>query len=463
LDKLVTGKRVYRFPGAEMKSAKVGFVTCVHPFYDLPAVVKHRDEAIAALRAAGCEVVSAPIPRNSLDALDIASMLRKEDVDAVLLFFCTWVAEDITLALARETADLPMLLWALPYLDRDIPMPSPMSGLTTSGSNIRRLGKTFAYMVGSVTADRVGQAVESLKVAALVRQLRRARFGVVGYPCPGMMDVGVDEADLQKALGVTTVHLDLDALLKAYQAASGAEASEIAKRLIAETGGIREGTEASLADNLRLYVGMKELVEKNKLDAYCVRCWPELRDQHKITICATHALLARDGVPNSCEVDLPALVTTYVLSRLAGASAFNFDVTGYLEDEGAIQFGHCGAADPALAGDPKNALLRVHMRTGTGATVEFPFKEGTVTLAKLVRPINGRMKMFAARGRVLPVSGGVRGSVAAVRPEPSAEAFLDSMMRTPVEHHIALVYGDWCRQLSQLCDFAGLDYLPLDA
>jgi L-fucose isomerase-like protein len=444
------------------KRIKVGFVTCVHPFYELPAVTQQRDAAVEALRTAGCHVVASPVPRNSLDALEIARTLRAEDVDAVLLFFCTWVAEDITLALARETMDLPMLLWALPYLDRDIPMPSPMSGLTTSGSNIRRLGKPFAYLVGPVAAAQAAQAREALEAAAAVRDLRRARFGVVGSACPGMMDAGVDEAELQKTLGVTTVHLELSTLLDCARAAPQSEALAAARRLIGETGGLREGTEDSLAANLRLYLGMKNLAEKNRLDAYCVRCWPELRDHHKITICAAHALMAREGVPNSCEVDLPALVTTYLLSRLAGASAFTFDVTGYLEEHGAIQFAHCGAADPALAGDPSNVLLRVHMRTGTGATVEFPFKEGTVTLAKLVRPIGGRLKLFAARGRVLPVSGAVRGNAAAVQPEPSAAAFLDAMMRTPVEHHIALVYGDWRAQLSRFCDFAGLDYLPLE-
>ncbi len=122
-------------------------------------------------------------------------------MDVVLLFFCTWVAEDITLALARELMDIPMLIWALPYLDKDIPMPSPISGFTASGSNIRRLGKTFAHMIGHVTPDKVEQAVRTVRVAAFVRRLRRARFGIVGYPCPGMIDVGVDEADLQKALG----------------------------------------------------------------------------------------------------------------------------------------------------------------------------------------------------------------------------------------------------------------------
>jgi len=444
-----------------MNSPKVGFVTCVHPFYDLPAVVEHRDRAVAELTAAGCTVVPAPLPRTSLDALEIASMLRANDVDVVLLFFCTWVSEEITLALARELLDIPMVLWALPYLDRDIPMPSPISGFTSSGSNIRRLGKFFTHMIGHVTPAKVEEAVRAIRVAATARRLRRARFGIVGYPCPGMLDVGVDEADLQKALGVTTVHLDLDALLKLAQAASPEEAANTARRLIAQSGGLRDLTEDALAGNLRLYLAMKELVATHKLDAYCVRCWPELRDHHKITMCATHSLLAQEGVPSSCEVDLPALITTYILNQLAAAPAFNFDVTGYLEEEDAIQFAHCGAADPSMAADRSKVLLRVHMRTGTGATVEFPFKEGTVTLAKLLRPTGGRLKLFVAHGQVIHSGEDVRGSVATVRPEPSASAFIDKMIEEPVEHHIALVYGDWTADLAAFCGHAGLEFVPV--
>jgi len=441
-----------------MKPAKVGFVTCVHPFYDLPAVMKHREAAIKALVERGCQVAQAPAPRDSLDAVEIASWLKKQDVDAVLLFFCTWVAEEITLTLVRETLDLPLLLWSLPYLDRDIPMPSPMSGLTTSGSNIRRLGKNFVYVIGQPAPARLERILKALRSAAIARSLRRARFGLIGYPCPGMLDVGIDESELQKNLGAVTVHLDLDVLLRTAQVADPEQALSAAAMLSARAGGMDLSREI-LAENLRFYVALKQLVAQHKLDAYCVRCWPELRDQHKLTPCAAHALMAEEGIPNSCEVDLTALVTTWVLSKLSGSPAFNFDLTGYLEQEGAVQLAHCGAAAPSLAGRSDLVQLRRHMRTGTGATVEFPFPEGTVTLAKLLRPLHGRMKLFAARGRVIPAGAGVRGNVAAVIPEPSAEVFIDNMLRIPVEHHLALAYGDWTDELATFCEFTGLEYL----
>jgi L-fucose isomerase-like protein len=444
-----------------MNRARIGFVTCVHPLYDLPAVAVWRENAIGELRKSGSEVIAAAIPRTTADAIGIAADLAGREVDLVVLFFCSWVSEDITLALAREIGDIPMLLWALPYLDRDIPMPSPMSGLTGSGSNIRRMGKPFAYVIGNVTAAIVEEVVRAAGAGAAARALRCARLGVVGDPCPGMADVVVDEAALQQALGVSTVHFELDVLVRAAETASRGEAERAAERLIAATGGRREVSQQALAENLRLYVAIRELVRTNRLDAYCVRCWPELRNQHGITPCAAHALMAQEGIASTCEVDVTALVTTWLLSRLAGAPAFNFDITGYLEPEDAIQLAHCGAAEPSLAGDPGKALLRVHMRTATGATVEFPFKEGAVTVAKLLRPADGRLRLFAARGEVIPTEEGVRGSVATVRPAPSAEAFLSAVMREGVEHHVALVYGDWRRDLELFCEFTAVEYVPL--
>src|ERR1019366_5210791 len=437
---------------------KIGFVTCVHPYYDRPPIARQRQDAIDELRRIGCEVIAAETPRTALDAVEIAARLRDRAIDVVLLFFCTWVAEEITLALAGELQDVPMLIWALPFLDKDIPMPSPISGLVASGSNIRRSGKRFVWLVGHVTPGQVQQVARAARAGKVAGSLRRARFGVVGSACPGMLDVAGDEGDLEKALGARAIHIDLDALLEAAQAASPVEAAAVAQRLISQTGGTREIGEQALADNLRLYLGIRELVRRNQLDAYCVRCWPELRDLHKITPCAAHSLMSEEGVPNTCEVDLPALITTYILNRLAGTPAFNFDITAYLAEEGAIQFAHCGAAAASLAGDPKRALLRVHMRTGAGATVEFPFQEGTATLAKLLRPRDGKWRLFVCRGQVIQSGGGVRGSVATVRPEPTAAAFLDTMMREAVEHHVALVYGDWTSELAHFCEFTGVEY-----
>jgi L-arabinose isomerase len=99
------------------------------------------------------------------------------------------------------------------------------------------------------------------------------------------------------------------------------------------------------------------------------------------------------------------------------------------------------------------------MRTGAGAMLEFGFKGGTVTLAKLLRPLNHRVAMFVARGEAVPTAKEVRGSVATVRVEPSPAAFIDKMLREGVEHHPVMVYGDVTRELAQFCELSGIEFL----
>jgi L-fucose isomerase-like protein len=155
-------------------------------------------------------------------------------------------------------------------------------------------------------------------------------------------------------------------------------------------------------------------------------------------------------------VDLPALLGVFVQARLAGAPAFDFDITAYLEDEGAIQLAHCGAAAPQLAAEGVRPVLRSHMRTGTGATLEFPFKTGPATLAKLMRPTGGKLQFFVAEGEVIPTEN-ARGSVATFRPRTPLAAFMDTWIREAVEHHASLVYGHRQRDLELFCEFTGME------
>lgn len=57
----------------------------------------------------------------------------------------------------------------------------------------------------------------------------------------------------------------------------------------------------------------------------------------------------------------------------------------------------------------------------------------------------------------------MRGSVAEVWPEPSAAAFLETMMEEGVEHHVALVYGAWTNELREFCNVTDVEYLPISA
>ena len=94
------------------KLPRIGFVACVHPIYNLPSVVQHKDNAISGLRGAGCEVIAPGIARNPQEIAQAVDLLKRGNIDLLVFFFCTWVAEEITLSIARALDSVPLLLWA---------------------------------------------------------------------------------------------------------------------------------------------------------------------------------------------------------------------------------------------------------------------------------------------------------------------------------------------------------------
>jgi L-fucose isomerase-like protein len=448
-----------RVPGFEselnLTAPRIGFVTCVHPIYNLPYVTKHRDNAISALQSAGCVVISPEIARNPEDISKIVEELKAGEIDLLLFFFCTWIAEEITLSIAREMGSIPLLLWALPYLDLSVPMPSPMTGITATGCNLRRAGIPFIYRIGAVNPEGIQAVTKTAHNAAAVTKLRQARFGILGAPCPGMIDTRFDYSLLQNCLGLTTIRLDIEDLLRAREASSEQEALQLAQQLIQRATRSEVSVE-TVADQCRLLLATKSLIAKHKLDGVSVRCWPELRDQHKATICLAVSEMAEAGVPTVCEADLTALVTSFILTSLTRQPNCTLEITAYLEEQNALQLAHCGCAAISLAGEG-GAIIRGHMRTGVGATIESILKPGSITIAKLLRPFEKGLQMFIARGEVIPAGSAYRGTVATVRTESSPEHFLQIMLHHAVEHHLVITYGDCTEDLREFCQFAGIE------
>lgn len=435
---------------------RIGFVTCVHPIYNLPSVVRHMDNAISGLRDAGCEVIVPGIARSPQDAAQIVDLLKKGDLDLLVFFFCTWVAEEITLSIALALDNVPLLLWALPCLDPSVPMPSPMTGITATGCNLRRAGRPFLHRIGAVTPECIRAVAQTARNAAAVGKLRQARFGLFGSPCPGMIDTDCDAEALQKHLGLTTIRCDIESLLQSREESPEREALQLAMRLREQVGRTEVDLE-TIADQYRLYLGLKSLMEKHQLDGFSVRCWPELRDRHKATVCLAMAEMAESGIPSACEADLTALVTSFILTSLASQPCCTLEITAYLEEQNALQLAHCGVAALSLAGNAQNAAVRGHMRTGAGALIEFALKPGRITIAKLMRPSEGRCRMFVGRGEIIPTNPEIRGTVATVRVEPSPAQFLQCTLNHAVEHHLVITYGDWTGDLAQFAAFAGIE------
>lgn len=436
---------------------KVGFIPLTNTFFAFELAEDAREKALDALGRLDVElVVTADKAINSVqEALTACKKCIEADVDLALVFFCSWSNEEVPNAVAMELSNYPIVCWSIPSPPELI---SPC-GLITAASNFKHLGKKFSYILGGMDDAKVMSRIYKLsKAASAAKKLKRARIGVVGYNCPGMIDTTFNEIEM-RSLGPEVMHLSLADLIDRSAAIDESKALEDAEQLIAKVGKVIEPTKREIANAVKVYYALRDMAEAHRLDAIAVRCWPELREQRKTLPCYGLSRLSDEGIMGVDESDVTGGITQLIAYWLTGVPSFNGDLSAIFPEENTIQLWHCGAASTKLASGWHDIHIRDHAQVGVSVEVEFPLKPGRVTLAKLTRPIAGKYSMLIASGNAVQVSPRTRGNPANIRLEASVEKFVSAMVENGIEHHVIMAYGDIREELMMLCDM--LDIKPV--
>lgn len=433
---------------------KVCLIPVSNTFFGFELAEKVREKAIDALRGLKIDLISPSekIVNRVDDAIKVCRRCVEEDADLTIVFFCSWSNEEVPNAIASELGDQPLLLWSIPTPEELI---SPC-GLVSAASNLKRMGRRFGYIFGSFDdQETLNRIHKYAMVSAAIKKLRRARIGIIGYNCPGMIDVTFSEIDVKK-LGPEIVHLSLTDLLDRYESIDEEEVMGDVEELMGKVGKIVEPSKKDIINAVRMYYALREIVDSYKLDAISVRCWPELREKRGILPCYGLSRLSDEGVMGVCENDAFGAVTQLITYWLSGLPSFNGDLGAIYPDQNAIQLWHCGAAATKLATSIKDVHIRPHAQVGVGVEMEFPLKPGKVTITRITRPIDGKFGILIATGEALPVSPRLRGNPANVRLDVPLDRFLDALVEGGVEHHLIMAYGDLSEELKLLSEIMDL-------
>jgi len=445
----------------ENPKLKVGLVHTGIPALDIEYADRSRDALFRKLKELECDIIGYErAVVESGQALAAAESMRKADVDLLVVLAGTFTQDPVMLNIVQNV-NAPVVLWAVPEpAIKDSP-----GGLTRSGalvgtimnsSAMTKMGMRFKVIFGEPTDTKsFGKLRNTVEAVKVLKTLRTSRIGIVGHHSPGFYDGSVDEVALKQSVGTELVHIDLSELYSAMEKTPVSDARR-AHEAATRNGGRVVGLtpEERLRDG-RIYLGLKRIVESQKLDAVAVKCWPEL----SFSSCFALSMLSNVGVPGGCEGDINATLTMLTLQLLTGQPVFLCDVFHLDEKKNTILTYHCGAAATSLASKQKDINIRKHP-LGRGATVEFPVKAGRVTIARM-GSLAGRYRMFIAGGEALHTKQIVRGNPLEVRLDAKVDDFLRTVTMRGIEHHFLMVHGDWSDILEEMCDIAGFEKIVL--
>ncbi|HEB31295.1 MAG TPA: hypothetical protein ENI15_10535 [Spirochaetes bacterium] len=433
---------------------KVGFIPLGGSIYEAKQIEMVRADCLKTIQRSAVRLIeiTQDVVVNTKKVSVISEQVRKENVDLLVILFCSWASEEIINFLSNELPHVTFLLWAV---TKPSEMVSPC-GLISAASNFKKSGRKFRYVLESTIQEAVRKIETAAKVSMVKRKLAAAKIGIVGYPPFGMIDVTFSEGDLAK-IGPGLIHIDTLELLSRYEDTADENVRDIISSVVQEVGSVNVSNE-ELAESSRMYAALKSLVESFDLSAIGVRCWPELREERKIPVCFGLSRLCDEGIAGFCEDDVNKAVIQLIFQWLTDSPAFLGDPAEIDFEENIILLWHCGAAGMKIAGNIKDVRLESNVFSRRGACVNFSVREGPVTVASLAGPFNGEFNLLACKGEVLE-SKGQTGNQARISFEMPVRKILDTMISCGMGHHMVVCPGDVIEELRELSALMGFRHV----
>jgi L-fucose isomerase-like protein len=294
-----------------------------------------------------------------------------------------------------------------------------------------------SFLLDEEEAETITFLNDFLIIKKALDNLKDKRLGLIGKVSDWLISSGIPAETLDSKLGIKLLTLPWSEL-NHFSKFQGSE-----KFLEAFA-----GSKVDLAETAKVSEMLAQTIQKYKLDAITVECFPMVQ-KDSVTACLPLAHLNNEGFPAGCEGDITAITGMILCKELTGIVPWIANINKVTES--VCMFSHCTIA-PGLITDLK---VKTHFETGKGTAIEGNFKDDIVTIFRFNHSLS---KAFIAKANVI------------ARPKlPSAcrtqiEVKLSGnevklLREKPLGNHHLILPGDYVQLLQFACKILGMQVL----
>ena len=410
---------------------------------------------------------------NSREQVDRAvARFERDGADLIVVVLLTYAPSLIALpALARTP--LPVLILNTQKA-RGVPVGSPgsvlienhgMHGVQDLANVLLRAEVPFRLLTGHYRDAALQEELRSHLVAAkAVAELRRSRFGLLGYPMQDMGDFALDETALLAQMGAQVRRIPFRLVAERVAQAPTA----VVERMMAEDRETFEVDPALSAEehaaSVRLEWALRSVAQEWNLSGLAIHFLAVDEDKRLPTLpfLAASEMLA-DGYAYGGEGDVTSAVAVFLMREIAGQANFTEMFTMDF-DEDAIVMAHMGEGNWRMARKDlpvrlvRNPFKMVSLEYAPAA-LSFALEPGEVTLASLTTGSGGLLRLVVTEGHVVdftPLKGATNPQYK-FAPEGELTEFLTEFSLAGGSHHQAQAYGSHSGTVEKVAELLGIE------
>lgn len=333
--------------------------------------------------------------RNAVDALSLEFLSA---IEAILGYkfdfrgdsFATYGQSDLDVIFIRTGGSEGLFKQVFPTLSGNILLltSGKSNSLTASLeilSFLNQNGRRGEVLHGS--AEYIAGRIETLaRVNRARKELRGQKLGIIGKPSDWLIASQPDKQAVKEKLEMELIDIDIRELIGLAKESSQNPLPDYAAGIVA---GLRkdapEAVRKYVEGAINIYAALKSLVAEYDLSGLTLRCF-DLLDALGNTGCLALALLNSEGIPSSCEGDVPALLSMAIGNALTGRSGFQANPSQIDPGAGRMLLAHCTVPFNMV----EKYSYNTHFESGIGVAVHGEMAEGDVTIFKTSADL-GRM------------------------------------------------------------------------
>ena len=469
-------------PALKERPTRIAVATAYMPFFneimpaDHPAQMAERGTASAERLAGLGEVMFTGLIDDHESGHAAGRRIKAFDPDVIVLAPAMAAPAGYQYEAVRDCARVPIVILdihALQTIPADYTAHSIVPNSVTVGcmminNVLRRQGRWSPVVTGFAGDERTWQrARETVAVAAVAGRLAKARFGVLGKPLDGYLNVVCDAGALNAATGATLVELAPDEFTDVWHGIASADVEALENayrqrvRIEVDDGDIEE-----LRGSMRLALALQTIVQRHRLDGGTFNCRDAFAVGNReigVIGCLANTHLTTHGFPFTCTGDVITALAMFLGKRLGGDSYYcELDTLDYEAD--AVLCANTGEGDFRQAASCESCTIRrsgqESGRNAHGCNVRYdmPDRPGTAVAFTPRADAPGGHVIIAAEGQIAgspKTMLNLPSMYFRFRDTPVGEA-MSRWIEAGATHHTGISSGRHGRALEMIARLSGI-------